>query len=61
LAERLVATLAGEAVPAIAERLVQRELDRLPNPGVKLEELLAHLREQLREDARRAIETIARR
>jgi predicted metal-dependent hydrolase len=61
LAERLVATLAGEAVPAIAERLVQRELDRLPNPGVKLEELLAHLREQLREDARRGVEAIARR
>ena len=61
LAERLVATLAGEAVPAIAERLVQRELDRLPNPAVKLEELLAHLREQLREDARRGVETIARR
>ena len=61
LAERLVATLAGEAVPAIAERLVQRELDRLPNPAVKLEELLAHLREQLREDARRGVEAIARR
>ena len=61
LAERLVETLAGEAVPAIAERLVQRELDRLPNPAVKLEELLAHLREQLREDARRGVETIARR
>src|SRR5438132_1068123 len=61
LAERLVATLAGEAVPAIAERLVQRELDRLPNPALKLEELLAHLREQLREDARRGVEAIARR
>src|SRR5205807_1928487 len=61
LAERLVETLAGEAVPAIAERLVQRELDRLPNPAVKLEELLAHLREQLREDARRGVEAIARR
>src|SRR5205807_660478 len=61
LAERLVATLAGEAVPAIAERLVQRELDRLPNPALKLEELLAHLREQLREDAQHGVEAIARR
>jgi len=59
VAEELIRAATREIVPTIAERLVQRELERLPGPAAKVEEVLAQLREQLREDARRAIETIA--
>jgi hypothetical protein len=48
-------------VPTVAERLVQREIAHLPPAAARIEEVLAQLREQLREDGRRAIETIARR
>ena len=61
VAEELIRSTAREVVPAIAERLAQRELERLPSPAAKLDELVAQLREQLREDARRAIEAVARR
>lgn len=59
-AEQLLATLAREAVPAIAERLVQRELARLPAPAARLDELLAQLSEQLSTEARRGAEAAGR-
>src|SRR5207245_10582214 len=46
---------------ALARRRAHRWPEHLPLAAARTEEVRAHLREQLREDGRRAIETIARR
>jgi DNA-binding response OmpR family regulator len=61
LAEPLLAALAREVVPPLAERLVRQQLDQLPSPGAKVDELLPPLREQMLQEARRAVEAIVRR
>jgi CheY-like chemotaxis protein len=61
LAEPLLAALAREVMPPLAERLVRQQLDHLPSPGAKVDELLPPLREQILQEARRAVEAIVRR
>ncbi|MBI3628829.1 MAG: hypothetical protein HY217_04490 [Candidatus Rokubacteria bacterium] len=61
LAEPLLAALAREVVPPLAERLVRQQLDQLPSPGAKVDELLQPLGEQMLQEARRAVEAIVRR
>jgi DNA-binding response OmpR family regulator len=60
LAEQMLASLARDLVPALAERMIREELARQPSPAAKVDELLPELREQLVLEARRAVEGIAR-
>src|SRR5260370_790994 len=58
--EELVAALTREAVPALVERLVRQQLERLPNPTAAIDELLPQLKEQiLREGRGREEESVA--
>ncbi|PYM06960.1 MAG: hypothetical protein DMD82_07035 [Candidatus Rokuibacteriota bacterium] len=59
-AEQVIAALAGEIVPAVAERLVRLEISRLPTPAGKVDEMLVQIREELLQEGRRAVETLAR-
>jgi CheY-like chemotaxis protein len=60
IVEPLIAAMAREVVPAVAERLVQRELERPPNPAARVDELLPQIREHMLEDARRVAEAVSR-
>ena len=59
-AEQVIAALAREIVPAVAERLVRLEISRLPTPAGKVDEMLVQIREELLQEGRRAVETLAR-
>ena len=51
--EESVAALTREAVPALVERLVRQQLERLPNPTAKVDELLRQIQGQVLTEARR--------
>ncbi len=58
--EESVAALTREVVPALVERLVRQQLERLPNPTATIDELLPQLKEQiLREGRGRVEESVA--
>src|SRR5438132_2384836 len=54
--EESVAALTREVVPALVERLVRQQLERLPNPTATVDELLPQLQEQILREARRSVE-----
>ncbi len=60
-AEQAITAIVREIVPALAERLVHQELGRLPSSAARIDELLPQIREQMLQEARRAVEAIARR
>src|SRR3989442_7906436 len=51
--EESVTALTREAVPALVERLVRQQLERLPNPTAKVDELLRQIQGQVLTAARR--------
>src|SRR5207302_326509 len=54
VAERLVASLGQEMLPAMAERLARQQLEQLPGTlAARVEALVPQLREQMLETARR--------
>src|SRR5205807_2145804 len=54
--EESVAALTREVVPALAERLVRQQLERLPNPTATVDELLPQLKEQILPEGRRIVD-----
>src|SRR5260370_15258889 len=57
--EESVAALTREVVPALVERLVRQQLERLPNPTAAIDELLPQLQEQILPEGRRRAEDSA--
>ena len=58
--ERSVAALTQEIVPTLAERLVQQQLERLPGPAAKLDELLPQIQEEALREVRRVADAVTR-
>lgn len=55
LAEQTLAAAARDAVSTLARELVAQEVERLPDPAARLEQLLGDARERLAQDARAAL------
>ncbi len=58
--EQSVAALTREVVPPLAERLVQQQLERLPSPAAKVDQLLPQIQEQILQEARRVADAVTR-
>src|SRR5207302_1022680 len=54
--EESVTALTREVVPALVERLVRQQLERLPNPTATVDELLPQLKEQILREGRGRVE-----